>query len=92
MTTGWDKANHTLAFFVLLALLDHAYPSVNLWLKKILPLVAYALLIEWVQSQIPGRDASLLDIVGDLVGLAAYLLIRPVVINKLPFVDSDQFR
>jgi VanZ family protein len=92
ITTGWDKANHTLAFFVLLGLLDNAYPSMNLWIKKIAPLIAYAILIELVQSQIPGRYASLLDIIGDAVGLGLYLLIRSWLINYLPFINADQFR
>ena len=92
LSTGWDKANHALAFFVLLGLLDHAYPSANLWTKKILPLFIYGLLIEMVQSQIPGRYASLLDVLGDAVGLLAYSVIRPVLINNIPFVDADQFR
>ncbi|WP_085760138.1 VanZ family protein [Oceanicoccus sagamiensis] len=92
ISTGWDKANHALAFFVLLALLDHAYPTAHLWWKKLLPLLAYGVVIELLQSQIPGRYASGLDVFGDIVGLLAYLLIRPVILNHIPFVDADQFR
>ncbi len=92
VSLGWDKANHALAFFVLLGLLDNAYPSANLWTKKVLPLIIYGVLIECVQSQIPGRYASLLDILGDIVGLGAYLLIRPALIKSIPFIDADQFR
>ena len=89
VTTGWDKANHALAFFVLLWLLDYAYPAASLWVKKILPLLIYGLLIECVQSQIPGRYLSLLDFFSDIVGLAAYLLIRPILINNKLFIDAD---
>ncbi len=85
LTTGWDKANHALAFFVLLGLLDRAYPSANLWLGKVMPLLAYGLAIELVQSQISGRFASSFDVFGDAVGLAMYLLLRPILINKIPF-------
>ena len=89
ITTGWDKANHALAFFVLLGLLDYAYPAANLWIKKIIPLIIYGLLMELVQSQIPGRYVSSLDLLSDVVGLAAYILIRPVLINKKPFIDAE---
>ena len=92
ITTGWDKANHSLAFFVLMGLLDNAYPAMNVWTKKIVPLLAYAVLIELVQSQIPGRCASLLDVVGDAVGLGLYLVLRPLLINHMPFINADHFR
>ena len=89
ITTGWDKANHALAFFVLLWLLDYSYPAVNLWSKKIVALIIYGLLIELVQSQLFGRHASLHDVLANTVGLTAYVLIRPVLFRKTAFIDTD---
>lgn len=82
VTSGWDKANHLLAFFVLLALLDIAYPTLHLLYHKIFLLIGYGILLELLQAIIASRDASLLDIVADCVGLAAYTMIRPVLLMR----------
>ena len=92
LTTGWDKANHALAFLVLLGLLDQAYPQWNLWLQKTLPLIGYGLVIEGLQFFLPDRMFSLLDVAADLVGLGVYLLLRPRLLEKLPFIDRSQFQ
>ena len=78
ITTGWDKTNHLLAFFVLLALLDNAYPKQPFWKIKFLILAVFAVAIECVQSQLPWRSFSFVDIVADLAGLLFYLPIRQV--------------
>ncbi len=78
ITTGWDKSNHFLAFFVLLLLLDHAYPAFHLIKTKLLILFAFALIIECVQSQLPWRSFSLWDIVADAVGLLLYIAVKPL--------------
>lgn len=83
VTSGWDKANHLLAFFVLLALLDIAYPELHFLRQKILLLIGYGILLELLQGMIAGRDASLLDVLADCVGLAVYATIRPLLLPAL---------
>ncbi len=92
VTTGWDKSNHVLAFWVLLLLMDNAYPPLNLWVRKVLPLLAYGLLIECLQGFSPGRHFSLMDVVADFVGLIAYILLRPFLLDKIPFINTESFR
>lgn len=79
VSTGWDKANHVLAFFVLLALLDMAYPQVVLSLWKLGLLLGYGALIEAGQYFMPERELSLLDLLSDGLGLVMYLLLRPAI-------------
>ncbi|MFG6447248.1 VanZ family protein [Roseateles sp. BYS180W] len=71
--TGWDKANHILAFLALAAAGRLA------WRQRALPLVvlllAYGVLIELVQARIPGRSADPQDVVADSVGIALGLLL-----------------
>lgn len=76
ISTGWDKANHWLAFSTLAITACLAFPharrrhaGVALWL------LAYGIFIEAVQSQIPERTAELMDIVADSIGIAAGLLL-----------------
>ena len=77
ISTGWDKSNHLLAFFTLIALSEFGWPvSVSLT-RKLLGLVGYGFLIEVVQSFIPNREVSLLDVVADCCGLGIYLCLRP---------------
>lgn len=83
MTSGWDKANHFLAFFVLLALLDVAYPALHFLRHQIFILIGYGILLELLQSMVAGRDASLLDVAADCAGLAGYAIIRPVLLPVL---------
>ena len=91
ITTGWDKANHCLAFAVLLALLDNAYPAIALWSKKLPALLIYAVLIEIIQAFIPLRHFSLLDIVADASGLSLYLFVRPWISRKLSLIRLKGF-
>jgi VanZ family protein len=90
VTTGWDKANHYIAFVTLLALFDHAYPTRSIWAVKLPCLIFYAVLIELVQATIPDRDASLLDLLADGLGLFGYMLIRPWVIKIIPSIFVDK--
>jgi VanZ family protein len=74
-TTGWDKANHALAFFVLALLGAAAYP--RRWRRVLLWLLAYGALIEVLQGLTGWRDAEWLDLLADGVGLAlAWPLVR----------------
>ena len=83
VTTGWDKTNHVLAFWVLLILLDNAYPSSSLWSQKIAPLFAYGIVIEGIQSALPYRYFSLLDVCANVLGLLLYLPCRKLLSERL---------
>ena len=65
---SWDKLNHFVAFFTLYTLLSLAYKNLSIKLKIILLLI-YAFQIEVVQSFIPSRDFSFLDILADFIGI-----------------------
>ncbi len=69
--TGWDKANHALAFAALAAvwLAAWAVSRRRLW-QPVAALMGYGLLIELLQAGIPGRSADGADLVGDATGLA----------------------
>ncbi|SPA40324.1 conserved hypothetical protein [Cupriavidus taiwanensis] len=68
-TTGWDKANHALGFALLGLLGARAYAARGwlLWLG----LVAYGGVIELLQGQTGYREADWLDLLADMVGVAA---------------------
>ena len=68
-TTGWDKANHLLAFAVLAWLGCQAFP----WRTAtvLLGLLAYGALIEVLQSFTPYRFAEWNDVWADGLGLLA---------------------
>ena len=73
--TGWDKANHVLAFAVLAwlgSLAAGPYPRHRLVVAA--GLLGFGLLIEAVQSQLPARSAEWADLVADAVGIACGLL------------------
>jgi VanZ family protein len=70
ISTGWDKSNHLLAFFVLALLAGLAWPRSDWW-KRALALVGYGVLIEVVQYFV-GRDAAALDVFADSMGIALH--------------------
>jgi VanZ family protein len=74
--TGWDKANHALAFAALAAvwLVAWAVSRPRLW-QPVAALMGYGLLIELLQAGIPGRSADVADLVGDAAGLALGLAV-----------------
>lgn len=79
VTTGWDKSNHLLAFFVLLLLLDRSYLNLSLWRVKLPLLLFYGVWIELMQWFMPSRFFSGLDVLADSVGLLLYaVLIAPI--------------
>jgi VanZ family protein len=73
-----DKASHILAFYVLTLLVDFSFPKKTLGFSKIFALLTYGLLIEIVQSLLPDRTPSLLDLAADGVGIAGYKLSLPL--------------
>jgi hypothetical protein len=71
----WDKAQHALAFGVLMLLGFLAYPR-DFW-KLAISLILYGVAIEVIQSCTGWRSGELLDAVADAVGiLLSGLLIR----------------
>ena len=67
---GHDKLAHISAFFVLAWLVNHAL-KIRYW-QQLLLLMSFGLFIELVQSTLPGRYASGLDLLADLIGVLAY--------------------
>ena len=65
--TGWDKANHVLAFFVLSQLSQMAFPGMP-W-RIAVGLLGYGVLIEGLQSLTMDRTADWSDVLADLVGI-----------------------
>ncbi len=77
-TTGWDKANHMLAFGMLAILGTRAWPG-RAW-HVVAGLMAYGALIEVLQSMTTYRDASWADLLADAIGIALGLVLsyRPI--------------
>ena len=74
-STGWDKANHALAFGVMTVLGRWAYPRSTAAL--LLGLLAYGGLIEALQALTPDRSSEWGDWLADSIGLAlAWILMR----------------
>lgn len=71
----WDKANHAAAYVLLAFLADRSFPEKQAGLPhpaKFICLFAYGMAIEGLQSLIPQREASMLDLVANACGLALY--------------------
>jgi len=73
-----DKILHAMAFAVLMLLIDFSWPQTGLTVTKFAAVVAYGVLIEAVQYFIPYRDASIVDILADVAGMAVYPMLVPV--------------
>lgn len=74
--SSYDKVNHLIAFAELTVLSRLAWPGTHP-IRLILLLIAFGLLIEIIQSQLPYRDFSLADVVADAVGVVIGLLPWP---------------
>ena len=88
VSTGWDKANHILAFTGLLLLLDQGYPRWSLWPSKCLLMMAYGLLLELLQGFVFDREASLLDLLADALGLMLYVAFKPLLDKTLKYWEN----
>ncbi|QCF27326.1 VanZ family protein [Hydrocarboniclastica marina] len=76
-----DKVNHIMAFVTLGILLRWSYPALGMtW--ALLLLVGYGLGIEVIQSALPYRQFSLLDLLADLAGSVAGLLASTWLLRK----------
>ena len=82
-----DKFLHALAFFSLAFLMDFAFPARGYWLSKVLPLMAFGIFIEVVQSFLPWRSADVTDFLADCVGIAAYTLVMPF-LRRIPLISD----
>jgi VanZ family protein len=67
-----DKINHFMAFFTLSLLLNRASSRPMARLRNVLALLSFGIFIEYVQSFLPYRDASLLDVAADLCGILLF--------------------
>lgn len=77
LTTGWDKGNHCLAFFVMTVLGRGAYPKD--WKALAGGLVVYGVVIELLQMLTPNRSAEFVDVIADSVGIVAAFAIMTIV-------------
>ncbi|WP_199174214.1 VanZ family protein [Roseateles chitinivorans] len=87
---GWDKANHFAAFgtLAIVGMQCFAAGPRRRWIVLAM-LLAYGVLIELVQSQIPGRDAEARDVLADMIGASIgvalhALLMRVIAPRALP--------
>lgn len=75
----WDKLQHALAFLLLSFLLQRSFPDRPLFSKfhmtQLLFLFCYGVLIEYLQSYSPYRQASVGDVLADTVGIVSYTLL-----------------
>lgn len=74
--TGWDKANHLLAFATLAVVASLAtwpWPGRAGWVTA--GLLAYGVFIELVQAQLPRRSAEGADLLADGVGIVLGLAV-----------------
>lgn len=74
-----DKPLHALAFLLLGFLADAGWPELPFDWRKFVPLGLYGLAIEALQSFVPGRFASVGDLIADAAGLLFYGLIAWVI-------------
>lgn len=77
---GWDKANHLAAFASLTFVgLQCLRPGRRRAWAVVIALLVYGLLIEAIQSQVPGRSADARDVLADMIGVAIGILVHALV-------------
>ncbi len=82
-----DKINHSIAFLELTLLAFLAWPGARL-LYVAPPLLLFGLLIEVVQSFLPYREFSLLDVAADGTGIVVGIALWHGLFRKLVMVGS----
>jgi VanZ family protein len=82
-----DKFLHSIAFFFLALLTDFAFPTRGYGLTKLLPLLAFGIIIELVQSCLPWRSADVADFLADCVGIAAFAVLLPF-LRRVPLISD----
>lgn len=84
-----DKLNHALAFFVLAGLARAGWPKAGP-LRVFLLLTAFGALIEGAQYTMAlGREAELLDLVADIVGIVAGMIAARLVLRFAPELVAE---
>ena len=73
LSTGWDKLNHGLAFSTLAVAAAMGFTAARLRIGA--ALLAYGALIELLQAYLPPRQADLVDLMTDGLGIAIGLLL-----------------
>jgi VanZ family protein len=81
-----DKANHVMAFYVLALLIDFSFPKSQFGAGKLGLLLIYGSLIEVIQSFLPHRTASAVDVLADGLGVACYALSIPI-LRRIPLLS-----
>ena len=75
----WDKLQHASAFFVLGFLLYGSVARAQLFsrshITQVIFLLSYGIMIEWLQSYTPHREASVADVLADAVGIFCFSLL-----------------
>jgi VanZ family protein len=77
-----DKLKHVAAFAVLAALGAAAWPSLASPWPIFLGLLLYGGLLEWLQSLLPTRFASVADLAADALGLLLFFGLRQLLGKK----------
>lgn len=88
---GWDKANHFAAFATLtgVALQSLRAGRRRVWIVLV-AMLGYGILIELVQSQIPGRDADVRDVAADMVGAFIGVLLHAALMRLVPGLKAPR--
>lgn len=68
LTTGWDKFDHMLAYFVVMALAGVIAQRPRYLIGLGIATIAYAGILELAQSFVPGRDVSSADFLASTLG------------------------
>ncbi len=74
-----DKVLHALAFFVLSLLLNRASSTIQHRIRNMLALLFFGVFIEVVQSFTAYRNASVNDVLADLVGILLFQLLYSLI-------------
>ena len=69
-----DKALHAFAFFVLAFLLNRSSSGIKKRIRNIIALLGFGIFIEVAQSFTSYREASVNDVIADLVGILLFQL------------------
>jgi VanZ family protein len=85
LTTGWDKANHLLAFGALAVAGRFGFPGpASRVLLLAAALLAFGGLIEILQGSVPGRSTDWADLLADGAGVATGMLLAAGVLGLSP--------
>ncbi len=85
-----DKIGHTLVFFILSAVADHAFPTTNFSLRKVSMLMLYGIAIECFQHYVPGREFSLLDMLADGFGIFCFWIVSRYIFMREPTPEKPE--